>query len=243
MCDLKKNSFGKKIGESWLQTIGEAQRPMKRKRNANDIPDSNDRRKRQARCSGEAKRFLSFKLAPHPFWLSGRNRGERTLVFSSRFWHVTVVCRRLRVHTVGLHSRGSSPSSRFEIARRNRYTLGTRLCFLFCKTRMEVFLLESLQGFLSNTLFGNLLSMALLKMFHIVLLFRIKCLLFSSFEDRVFRFTVLTRRFIGSSRKRCQRKGVRFILCENYRHIYAECVVVCSFLRENYILFHYLFEA
>lgn len=46
MCDLKKNSFGKKIGESWLQTIGEAQRPMKRKRNANDIPDSNDRRKR-----------------------------------------------------------------------------------------------------------------------------------------------------------------------------------------------------
>ena len=108
---------------------------------------------------------------------------------------------------------------------------------------MEVFLLESLQGFLSNTLFGNLLSMALLKMFHIVLLFRIKCLLFSSFEDRVFRFTVLTRRFIGSSRKRCQRKGVRFILFGNYRHVYAECVVVCSFLRENYILFHYLFEA
>lgn len=72
--------------------------------------------------SGEANRFLFPCSLPHPPSCAregeGREggRGERRLVFSSRFRHVTVVCRRVCAHTVGLGSRRNrSPRSAEEI--------------------------------------------------------------------------------------------------------------------------------
>lgn len=89
-------------GVQSLQTIGEIQRvhPVgqsepKRERFPIRTIGVNDRRGARPRS-----RFSRSLLIP--FGLERGDAEGRTLVFSSRSRHVTVVCRRLRVHTVGL---------------------------------------------------------------------------------------------------------------------------------------------